>query len=102
MNELLLFIIIIMIIIKQLVTQDFSVKNELTNRSCGLATAVSDGKICQRDVFYTCCKEKRQDMRGHQLNGVADYDRRSIAESPTGERRPMVIEVETILPVTRA
>jgi len=27
-------------------------------------------------------------------------DRRSIAESLTGERRPMAIEVETILPVT--
>jgi len=40
-------------------------------------------------------------MRDHRLNGVAD-DRRSIAESPTGERRPTAIEVETILPVTRA
>jgi len=34
------------IIIKQLVTQHMSVKNKLTNHSCGLATAVSDGKIC--------------------------------------------------------
>jgi len=29
-------------------------------------------------------------------------DWRIIAERPTGERRPMAIEVETILPVTRA
>jgi len=29
-------------------------------------------------------------------------DSRSIAKSTTGERRPMAIEVETILPVTRA
>jgi len=29
-------------------------------------------------------------------------DRRSIAERPTGERRAMAIEVETILSVTRA
>jgi len=29
-------------------------------------------------------------------------DRRSIAESTIGERCPMAIEVETILPVTRA
>jgi len=28
--------------------------------------------------------------------------RRSIVESPTGERRPMAIEVLTILPVTQA
>jgi len=33
------------IIIKQLVTQHMSVKNKLTNRICGLATAVSHGKI---------------------------------------------------------
>jgi len=58
-------------------------------------------------VFLTY-DEKRPDTRGHQLIGVADYilyipdDRRSIAECPTGERRPMAIEVETILPVTRA
>jgi len=39
-------IIIIIIIIEQLVTQHMSVKNKLTNRSCGLATAVSDGKSC--------------------------------------------------------
>jgi len=29
-------------------------------------------------------------------------DWHSIAERPTGERRPIAIEVETILPVTRA
>jgi len=29
-------------------------------------------------------------------------DRRSIAECPTGERRPMAIKVQTILPVIRA
>jgi len=29
-------------------------------------------------------------------------DRRSIAEYPTGERRPMATEAETILSVTRA
>jgi len=34
------------IIIKQLVTQHMLVIHKLTNRSCGLATAVSDGKIC--------------------------------------------------------
>jgi len=39
-------LLIIIIIIKQLVTQNLSVKNELTNRRCGLVTAVSDGKIC--------------------------------------------------------
>jgi len=33
------------LIVKQLVTQHMSVKNKLTNRSCGLATAVNDGKI---------------------------------------------------------
>jgi len=44
-NMQLVFIIIV-IIIKQLVTQHMSVKSKLTNRSCGLATAVSDGKIC--------------------------------------------------------
>jgi len=43
---MILIIIIIIIIIKQLVTQHMSVKNKLTNRNCGLATAVSDGKIC--------------------------------------------------------
>jgi len=43
----------------------------------------------------------RQDMRGHQVIGVAD-DRRSIMECPTGERRPMAIDVETIFPVTQA
>jgi len=37
---------IIIIITQQLVTQHISVKNKLTNRSCRLATAVSDGKIC--------------------------------------------------------
>jgi len=51
-----------------------SVKNKLTNRSCGLAMAVSDGKIWYRDVFLSC-DEKRQDMRSHRLNGVADYSR---------------------------
>jgi len=49
-----------------------SVKNKLTNRSCGLTTTVSDGKICLRDVFLSC-DEKRQDMRGYRLIGVADY-----------------------------
>jgi len=52
-----------------------SVKNELTNRSCGLATPVSDGTSCKRDVLSSC-EEKRQDTRGHRLIGVADYSRR--------------------------
>jgi len=65
----------IIIIFKQLVTQLMSVKNKLMNRSCWLATAVSDGKICKRDVFLSR-EEKRQDMRGHRLNGVADHSRR--------------------------
>jgi len=46
LTAFIIIIIIIIIIIKQLVTRHMSVKNKLTNRSCGLATAVSDGKIC--------------------------------------------------------
>jgi len=37
--------LMIIVIIKQLVTQHMSVKDELTNRNCELAMAVSDGKI---------------------------------------------------------
>jgi len=57
-------IIIIIIIIKQLVMQQMSVKNKLTNRSCGLATAFSDEKRC---VFKL--RHKRQDMR-HDRSSV--------------------------------
>jgi len=38
-------VVIIIIIIKQLVTQHMSAENKLTNRRYGLATSVSDGKI---------------------------------------------------------
>jgi len=74
-------------------------KNKLTNRSCGLDM---HGMQSVRERFAKeMCFQVATKKRGHHLIGVADYSRRQ-AESPTGERRPMAIEVETILPVTRA
>jgi len=42
----LLLLLLLLLSNKQLVTQHMSVKNKLTNRSCELATAANDGKIC--------------------------------------------------------
>jgi len=35
-----------------MMTQHMSVKNKLTNRSYGLATAVSDGKIIAKEMCF--------------------------------------------------
>jgi hypothetical protein len=52
-------------LMKQFMAQHMSVKNKLTNHSCGLAAAVSDGKIGV--FFFSYDNEKRRGMMGRQL-----------------------------------
>jgi len=88
-----MIIIIIVIIIKALV-QHMSVKNKLTSRSCGLATAVSDGKICLRDVFLSCDKNWH-DTSGSSFNWGGRLFQTTGAALRNGEHCAMANEVET-------
>ena len=61
---------------------------KLTYHSCGLATAVSNGEICSRNVFLSYDGKRLEISR--QLVDMED-GRRIITESPTCKRRPWVL-----------